>query len=225
MKSKYLFFSVCLALGSILAGTHLLYSMGTEHADRLSELRYKSEHGDAEAQYKLGVLYASGKGIAQDYSQAVKWQRRAAEQGFVQAQCSLGSMYANGQGVEQNFAEAVKWWRLAAAQSSEESSHNLFPGQDREIWRLTELKGIIKSQYHLGLMYLSGEGVKQDNAAAVKWWRLAADQGNAEAQYSLGVMYGTGNGVKQDDSESDKLLQLSAKQGYAPAKELMNKMK
>jgi len=116
MKSKYLFFSVCLALGSILADTHLLYSMGTEHADKLSELRYKSGHGDAEAQYKLGVLYASGKGLTQDYSQAIKWWHLAADQGNAEAQYSLGVMYGTGNGVRQDDSESDNWLQLSAKQ-------------------------------------------------------------------------------------------------------------
>ena len=33
------------------------------------------------AQYGLGVCYATGQGVEQDYTQAVHWWRKAAEQG------------------------------------------------------------------------------------------------------------------------------------------------
>ncbi len=51
-------------------------------------------------------------------------------------------------------------------------------------------------------MYALGQGVPQDDAAAVRWYRLAAEQGHAEGQNSLGFMYAFGRGVPQDDVEA-----------------------
>ena len=39
------------------------------------------------------------------------------------------------------------------------------------------------AQRSLGVMYSKGQGVTQDNAAAVRWYRKAADQDFAKAQY------------------------------------------
>ena len=55
-----------------------------------------AEQGDATAQYKLGVMYANGKGVLKDDAEAVKWFRLAAEQGNAAAQFFLGLMYAEG---------------------------------------------------------------------------------------------------------------------------------
>ena len=41
-------------------------------------LRARAEQGDAEAQYKLGVRYAEGRGVVQDYVQAHIWLNVAA---------------------------------------------------------------------------------------------------------------------------------------------------
>ena len=68
-----------------------------------------AERGNASAQYNLGVMYAKGQGVRQDYAEAVRWYRRAAEQGDAQAQSNLGVLYANGRGVRQDHDEAVKW--------------------------------------------------------------------------------------------------------------------
>ena len=57
-----------------------------------------------------------GRGVAQDYGQAVKWYKKAVAQGDVHAQLNLGNMYAKGRGVAQDDAEAVKWYMKAAAQ-------------------------------------------------------------------------------------------------------------
>jgi len=47
-------------------------------------------------------------------------------------------------------------------------------------------------------MYNKGEGVPQDDKAAVKWYTLAAEQGDARAQGNLGVMYAFGDGILKD---------------------------
>ena len=61
-----------------------------------------AEQGNADAQFNFGVMYANGKGVAQDYKKAVKWYTLAAEQGDASAQYHLGLMYANGKGVAQD---------------------------------------------------------------------------------------------------------------------------
>jgi TPR repeat protein len=42
-------------------------------------------------------------------------------------------------------------------------------------------------------MYDTGNGVRQDDAEALKWYRKAAEQGSAPAQDSLGEMYARGS--------------------------------
>ncbi|MDA7673993.1 sel1 repeat family protein, partial [Akkermansiaceae bacterium] len=77
----------------------------------------RAEAGDAEAQQELGRMYASGNGVPQDYSEAVKWFRMAAEQGDARGQHRLGVMYELGYGVPQDYAEATKWIRKSAEQN------------------------------------------------------------------------------------------------------------
>ena len=48
-----------------------------------------------------------------DYSEAVRWWRKAAEQGDAQSQKSLGWAYSSGLGVEKNAAEGEKWFSQA----------------------------------------------------------------------------------------------------------------
>ena len=51
-------------------------------------------------------------------------------------------------------------------------------GQDlTETRRLAE-QGDADAQYNLGYRYVTGIGVPQDRAEAVRWLRLAADQGH-----------------------------------------------
>ena len=45
--------------------------------------------GDADAQYKLGLMYSNGEGISQDNKEATKWFQLAVEQGNTLAQEKL----------------------------------------------------------------------------------------------------------------------------------------
>ena len=81
--------------------------------------RLAAEQGNAEYQFKLGLMYGAGQGVPQDYDKAVKWFRLAAEQGKVEAQVGLGLMYESGTSVPQDYAEAHMWYNLAAARGSE----------------------------------------------------------------------------------------------------------
>lgn len=74
------------------------------------------EQGDASVQYNLGVCYANGTGVEQNYIKAVGYYQQAAEQGFAEAQYDLAVCYTKGQGVEQNDTEALKWFQKAAEQ-------------------------------------------------------------------------------------------------------------
>jgi hypothetical protein len=58
-----------------------------EKAEReaAEKLRKAAEQGDAEAQYKLGLLYMEGKGVPCDYSKANELINKAAAQNYVEA--------------------------------------------------------------------------------------------------------------------------------------------
>ena len=112
-----------------------------------------AEQGRADAQFGLGLMYTNGKGVLQDYKQAVYWYRKAAEQGDSDAQLGLGVRYDNGEGVFQDYKQAVYWYRKAAEQ------------------------GNASAQYNLGVMYANGEGVLQDNKKAYMWFNLARYNG------------------------------------------------
>ena len=73
--------------------------------------RLAAEQGGAIAQWNLGTAYAEGRGVPQDYAEAVKWYRLAAKQEDIAAQYNLGFAYAKGQGVPEDAVEAAKWYR------------------------------------------------------------------------------------------------------------------
>ena len=87
----------------------------------------------------------------------------------------------------------------------------------REFRPLAE-QGDGDAQYHLGIMYDSGEGVSEDDAEAVKWYRRAAEQGYAKAQYRLGLKYYFADGVIMGSwDEAVKWWLKAAEQGDADA--------
>ncbi len=63
-------------------------------------------------------MYDTGKGVPQDFAEAIKWYRKAADQGDALAQLLLGEMYTHGQGAPQDFMAAHVWCNLAAARFS-----------------------------------------------------------------------------------------------------------
>ena len=75
-----------------------------------------ANEGNAEAQFNLGILYAKGRGVPQDYKQAHIWLQKAADQGDASAQTSVGLLYALGMGVPQDYKQACMWLQKAADQ-------------------------------------------------------------------------------------------------------------
>ena len=213
--SKTIFAIVVILLVSMNA-----YGESEEFRKTLAE----AERGDDQAQYNLAVMYNNGRGVAQDYKEAVKWFRKAAEQGLAEAQFNLAMIYNNGQGVAQDYKEAVNWFRKAAEQGLAEAQSKLaliynngegIPQDYKEAvnwFRKAAKQGFALAQFNLALMYKNGEGITKDYKEAVKWYRKAAEQGHAEAQNSLAFMYALGQGVSQDYKEAVNWLRKAAEQ-------------
>jgi len=81
-----------------------------------------ADQGEAEAQFSLGVLYYEGKGVPQDYVEAVNWCRKAAEQGHWKAQYQLAESYYKGEGVHRDYVLAYFWVSLAVISTKDEST-------------------------------------------------------------------------------------------------------
>jgi len=73
-----------------------------------------ANRGDALSQNTLGVMYASGRGVAQSGPLARKWLSAAADQGNVHAQFNLGRLLADGMlGLPRDVAAARRYLRAA----------------------------------------------------------------------------------------------------------------
>ena len=129
----------------------------TKNSKEKDNQNNKPTKQEIEKYYNDGVkAYNAG-----NYSDAVKWYRKAAEQGNANAQCNLGICYAYERGVTKDLNEATKWFRKAAEQ------------------------GHAEAQCTLGFSYELGVGVTKDLNEAVKWYQQAANKGYIPAIKTL----------------------------------------
>jgi len=80
-----------------------------DYVTAFQELASLAEQGQAEAQFYLGEMYFSGKGVPKNYQEARKWFFMAAKQKHAEGEVGLGVLSAIGAGVP-----AYAWFNLAA---------------------------------------------------------------------------------------------------------------
>lgn len=166
-------------------------------AEDVITTRARALQGDSDAEQTLGAMYYFGRGVSQDYAQALQWYRKAADQGDPKAQYSVGYMYDTGKGVAQDSSVALHWFEQAVA------------------------KGDKQAECALAAMYFSGRGVSQDRSKAAVLYRRSAEQGVARAEYDLGYMYYYGQGIPQDRMEARLWFRRAAEHGDERAKGLL----
>lgn len=79
----------------------------------LTEIKYRAQNGEADAQYSLGQCYYLGEGVPEDKAEAIKWYLKAAEKGDVLAMTELGVFYEHGWNVIQDWTEAYAYYNVA----------------------------------------------------------------------------------------------------------------
>ncbi|WP_124706210.1 tetratricopeptide repeat protein [Sulfuriferula multivorans] len=124
---------------------------------QFARLSAQALKGDAEAQLRLGKMYANGEGVIVDVTKAAQWFDKAAHQGNAEAQFLYASALLDGRGVVQDYQAALKWIEMPAR------------------------RGNPQAQYRLGQMYRFGIGTPVDKVKAYMWFNLAAAQGMDEA--------------------------------------------
>ena len=152
-------------------------------------LEERAKSGDAIAQYRLGVLYALGQGVRQDYQHAAELFKTSAENGVAEAQYNIGVMYGNGLDIGRDPAEAAQWYQKAATQ------------------------GNANAAFNLGVAYSSGVGVRQSMDQAAQWFQRAAAVGVVNAQFNLGLLYERGDGVPVSQVEAYAWYSAAAARG------------
>lgn len=97
-------------------GTHLTAQPDLETQTRgAALLRRAADGGHAKAQFRYGLLLATGRaGLTINHLEAARWCQAAADQGLAEAQFNLGLLLATGTGVDADAASAGYWLRMAA---------------------------------------------------------------------------------------------------------------
>lgn len=101
------------------------YATSAPKITALQQAQNLATNGDAHWQYKLGVMYAYGQDVTQDYQEALKWFRLSATQGSAEAQSDLGAMYQGGFGVDEDHVQSMMWYLIAKANGSTLPDQNL----------------------------------------------------------------------------------------------------
>ena len=79
------------------------------------ELWPAARSGNAEAEELIGVMYAMGLGVEQDYARAFDWYLRSAMKGHAGAQSGVGWYYESGLGMSApDLMRAYMWYVLSA---------------------------------------------------------------------------------------------------------------
>jgi GAF domain-containing protein/Sel1 repeat-containing protein len=130
----------------------------TAQSASVTDLRSAASRGDAVAAYVLGNAYEQGKGVPQNYGQAMDWFMRAAAKGNALAQWRLGLGYLNAFGREEDDSRAAEWFKRAANQ------------------------GNVPAQFALSRLYLTGKGVPLDYVRAYTWATIAAQGSSRDEQ-------------------------------------------
>lgn len=152
-------------------------------------LRSAAAAGNPAAQYEVGLRYARGGGVPQDYGQAAYWFELASKQNLAIAQYRLATLFEKGRGVPQDMEKARSWYESAAQ------------------------AGNVKAMHNLAVIYAEGKGVPQDFAKAGQWFLAAADHGLADSQYNVAVLFERGLGVSEDLPEAFKWFSVAAANG------------
>ncbi len=177
-----------------------------------------------------------GKGVEQNYKEAMKWYLKAAEQDSSLAQSTIGYMYDLGLGVEQNYKEAMKWYLKAAEQGDARAQcaigemYNLGEGVEQNYKEAMKwfLKAVEQSfayaQKNIGYMYEKGMGVLQNYQESMVWYLKAAEQGDADAQHKIGLFYSNGEVVEKDLIKAYAWFNLAAAGGHKKSAGIRSKI-
>ncbi len=72
-----------------------------------------SQPATFKACYRLGYDFEKGRGVPQNYGEALSYYRKAAYNGYPPAEYRLGLLYEQGRGVPADMVKAMAWYILA----------------------------------------------------------------------------------------------------------------
>jgi uncharacterized protein len=175
-----------------------LYQLGRAYAgngqmpEAIAAWRKAADKGSTSAMVELGVLYATGAGVAPDEAQARKLFERAAEAGNPRGVTNLAAL-SGGAGAP---ADPVKA-RAMLAKTAETNA---------------------EAAYQLGMMLAEGTGGPKDDVAARGFFEKAAAQNHPAALERMGAFAQSGRGGAQDSAAAKAYYEKAAALGNEDAK-------
>jgi len=161
-------------------------SVTTAPATSLTALQYAAEEGHPVAQWKLGRMYASGEGVAQDDVRAFEYFSRIAN---AHAEDSPSEPQAQ---IVANAFVALGRYYLNGIPNSKVTAD---PDRAREMFSYAaSYFGNADAQYDLARLYLkTADASRDDFRYGARWLGLAAQKGQHQAQALLGQMLFNGD--------------------------------
>ena len=169
------------------------YAAGGQRPQAVDAYRGAANEGSTAAMVALGVLYASGTGVAKDEAQAHALFQRAADAG-------------NALGVT----------HLAAIGNT--GGQPIDPAQQRALLTNAAIANSADAQFQLGLMYANGVGGPKDDFAARSWFEKAAAQNDPDALDWMGSFAASGRGGPRDVTAAKSYYARAAALGNEDAK-------
>ena len=176
-----------------------LYQLGRAYAanqqllDAISAYRKAADKGSTSAMVELGMLFATGAGVARDEAQARKLLERAAEAGNPRAITNLAAL-------------------------SKDTGAPSDPTRSRALLAKAADANSAEAQYQLGMMMADGVGGPQDDIAARSMFQRAAAQGHAGALERMGAFAESGRGGPRDTDAAKAYYEQAAALGNEDAK-------
>jgi TPR repeat protein len=87
---------------------------GKDPASAFKYTLQAAEQGYAPAQAAAGIMYATDKGVQQNYAEAAKWWIAAAVGGYLLAASNLSMLYRSGVRLKPDANAANKWAKFVA---------------------------------------------------------------------------------------------------------------
>lgn len=169
----------------LLRRGHELEKNGDAHG-AFQAYRESAELGSAFAMAEVYLCYWEAKGVAADRATAMEWLKKSTDANNPFGECLMGYR-----------CETIEWEGEGAARHLTKAD---FPGALRW-YRLSAEQDWAGGQYHLGLFFLEGKVVSQDETRGLDLIRAAADKGLRPALEELADLYARGVGEPRHDGE------------------------
>lgn len=174
----------------------------TIHNTALMALQYAADGGRWEAQWRLGRMYAEGKGVAQDDVRAFEYFSR-----FANAHAEDSPSTPQAQFVADAFVALGRYYLNGIPNSK------ITPDPDRARGMFSYAAsyfGNKDAQYNLAQLYLKApEASREDIRSGARWLGLAAQKGQYEAQALLGEMLFNGDRLPRQAARGLMYLTLA----------------